>query len=105
MELSIEERLKLAMIIPREGNIATIKIVRELREALSFTEEEHEAFDLVIKLEEGRVEWDREKAVDVDIPLGPQAMKVIVEALEKLNKDGKLTEQHISLYDKFIQTE
>ena len=104
MELSIEERLLLLMILPREGDITTIKIVRQLREALSFSEHEHELFGMMFQTEDGRVEWDQEKAVDVDIPFGPQAMKVIVEVLEKLNKDGKLSEHHISLYDKFIDT-
>lgn len=40
MELTITERLKLAEILPTRENILTLKIVRKLREALSFSEEE-----------------------------------------------------------------
>ena len=35
--------------------------------------------------------------------IGGQANKVIVEALEKLNKDNKLTENHLSIYEKFVE--
>jgi len=104
MELSIEERLHATMILPREGDITTIKIVRELREALSFSEDEHELFDMTFDQTEGKVEWNKEKAIPVDIPLGPKAMSLIVQALEKLDKEGKLSEPHISLWDKFIGT-
>jgi hypothetical protein len=104
MELNVDERLLLTMILPREGDITTIKIVRELREALSFSEEEHALFEISYNKEQSRVEWNKGKAVPVDIPLGAKAMSVVVEALEKLDKDKKLSEQHISLYDKFMGT-
>ena len=104
MELSIEERLQLTMLLPSEGNITNIKIVRQLREDLSFSEEEHESIGMVVKHELGRIDWDKEKAFDVDIPVGPQAMKVIVEVLEKLNSEEKLTAELITLYDKFMDT-
>jgi len=104
MELTIPERLHLTMILPREGDITTIKIVRELREALSFSEEEHALFDMVFDATQGKVEWNKEKDLGVDIPMGPKAMSIIVETLEKLNKEGKLSEQHISLWDKFVRT-
>ena len=41
MRLTIHERFALLQVLPKAGNLATIKIVRELREVLSFDEREH----------------------------------------------------------------
>lgn len=40
MKLNMMERLKLLEILPNEGNRLNLKIVRKLRESLSFSEEE-----------------------------------------------------------------
>ena len=40
MELTTVERLKLVEILPSQENILTLKIIRKLRETLSFSEEE-----------------------------------------------------------------
>lgn len=40
MKLNIWERLKLLEILPNEGNRLNLKIMRKLRESLSFSEEE-----------------------------------------------------------------
>ena len=40
MELTTVERLKLLEVLPSEGDILTLKILRKLRETLSFNEEE-----------------------------------------------------------------
>lgn len=40
MELTILERLKLLEALPPQGDLLTLKIIRKLRESLSFSEEE-----------------------------------------------------------------
>lgn len=44
MQLDIMERVKLLEALPPEGDLLTLKIVRKLREALSFSEEELKTF-------------------------------------------------------------
>ena len=44
MELNIMERLKLLEALPPQGDLLTLKILRKLREALSFSEEELKTF-------------------------------------------------------------
>ena len=43
MEFTVEERLALLNLLPPEGSLLTMKIVHELRLALSFSDEELEA--------------------------------------------------------------
>jgi len=106
MKLLVHERLNLMGILPKEGDFLTLKILRELQQALSFTEEEHSLFNF--QQEGESVKWDQpedmEKAYP-DIPVGKKAEGIIVEALEKLNNDKKLTEQFFSLYEKFCVEE
>jgi len=115
MELGVFERLILLNVLPKEGDFTTLKIVRKLREDLSFTEEEHKVLqfkqagevymDAAGQEKEvplGTVHWKAEGDVPRDIPIGEKATDVIVGTLKKLDKDKKLTDQHFSLYEKFV---
>ena len=100
MDLTVMDRLLLLNVLPAEGDITTLRIVRQLREELSFSEQEHT--DLNIQhTPEGQITWtptDVTKAVE----FGTKAHKLVSKALKKLNDDNKLTAQYIDLYDKFI---
>jgi len=102
MKLTVLERLALLNILPKEGNFITLKIVRKLREDLSFSEEEIKRLEF--KEDEGRVSWNPREAEKIikDIKIGNKANSIIVEILEKLDKEKKLTDQHFTLYEKFI---
>ena len=100
MELSVFERLILLNILPREGDFTTLKIVRKLREDLSFSEEEHKV--LQIRTEDGMVHWKKEGDVSKDITIGEKAMDVIQGVLKKLSTDKKLKDEHFSIYEKFV---
>ena len=100
MELQIGERLVLISVLPQEGDFTTLKIVRELRESLSFTEEEHKTYEF--KQEGNFVIWNKEKDVAKEVKIGEKANDVIVEALKKLNEEKKLRDEHFNLYEKFV---
>lgn len=42
VKLQVVERINLLQILPREGDFLTLKIVRQLRESLSFKDAEHD---------------------------------------------------------------
>lgn len=100
MELTVLERIALLSVLPGEGNFTTLKIVRKLREDLSFTEEEHKVLNF--KQEENSLFWNKDAEVVKDISIGNKATEIIVESLKKLNDSKKLTEQNYSLYEKFV---
>jgi len=101
MKLTIIERITLLGALPTEGNVVTLKIVRKLREALSFTEEELKTFGIEVQGE--RITWNVtvEPPDGVEIPVGEKATDIASAALQKLNAANKLTEQHLSLCEKF----
>jgi hypothetical protein len=100
MELGILERLVLLNSLPAQGDITTIKIVRKLREDLSFSEAEHKALNF--KQEADRLLWNKDAIVTKDVKLGEKAMKVIRDALTDLNKKKELHSDHLDIYEKFV---
>ena len=100
MNLQVGERLVLLSLLPKEGDFTTLKIIRELREGLSFSEEEHKTYNF--KQEGDLVFWDTEKDTPKDVPIGEKATDIIVDALKKLNEAKKLRDEHFNLYEKFV---
>lgn len=101
MELKVFDRLMLLNILPTEGNFLTLKIVTQLRQDLSFTEEELKRFEIV--QDGGSVTWNRIADEPKEVAIGEKATDIIVEALKKLNDTKKLTMQHYKLYERFIE--
>ena len=100
MKLKILERLTLQGLIPKEGTYVTYGIIKQMKTELSFTEKEIK--DCKITQTGDRITWDdkKDKLVEIEIPETISSMVVL--ALEKLDKDGKLNDNNISLYEKFI---
>ena len=100
MKLDVRERLVLLSVLPQEGNFITLKVVRKLREGLSFSEEELKQYKFV--QEDQRVTWDDKAEQVKEIEIGEKAMDIIKEALKKLNEDKKLKDEHFTIYQKFV---
>jgi len=99
-ELTLLERLTLLQALPAQGNFATIRIVRKLREDLSLSEPEHKEYNVV--LEDDRIRWDRSKEKPKKVDIGPTSLGIIQKALKELNDKEQLKEEHIPVYEKFI---
>ena len=100
-ELTVIERLVLLNILPKEGDFTTIKLLRKLRENLSFDEDEHKKLNFV---QDGdQVRWNMTAVVEKRIAIGEKQSDIIHSALKKLNDEKKLTDEHFSLYEKFVE--
>ena len=100
-ELTVVERLVLLNILPKEGDFTTIKLLRKLRENLSFDEDEHKKLNFV---QDGdQVRWNQAELSDKRIQIGEKQSDLIHDALKKLNDEKKLTDEHFSLYEKFVE--
>lgn len=107
MRLTIPERISLLGILPREGNIITLRIIRKLQERLSFTETEMTRWKMVnTSHPDGRVSitWDEDFAKEeVDIEIGENATAIIKRELRIVEGQGKLRYDAISIYEKFLE--
>jgi len=103
MTLSVIERMTILGIIPKDGSFTTLKIITDLQDALGFTEEEHAIlqFTPVEGGQAGEIRWNN-GVEEKELEVGPKAEEMIVKALEKLNKEEKLTMQTFPLYKRFV---
>ena len=102
MEFSIKNRLVLLATLPASGSIDSLRILRKLREDLSFSEEEHTAFNLKGD-ENGAFKWDMAAEKPKAVEVGAKAAEIIKKALEALNKKEALTDNHVELWDRFCE--
>jgi len=129
MKLIVLERIMLQEILPSEGDFITLKLVRKLREALAFSEKEITEIEFknhwkcpkcqkvelsaevvkcpdcdVYMIPAGQVTWDNDKAKKVvkDVFMGNKMLALCESTLKKLSDEQKLTEQNMSLFEKFV---
>lgn len=99
MKLFVLDRIKLLQILPAEGNLISLRIINDLNNSLSFTEKEIIKYSLKVDPDNDKTTWlnDSEKEIDI----GESATEIIKSSLIKLNKENKLTLEHLSLCEKF----
>jgi len=100
VNLGVLERILLLNVLPKEGSYTTIKIVRELREELSFSEEEHKKLNFRTD-GAGMTHWERE--IIKDVKIGEKAFDILKDAFVKLEKQEQLTTEMTELYEHFTQ--
>ena len=102
-KLKVKDRLVLAGLLPPEGNLATMRIVHELRMAVGIDEAEFK--DLQIhETEDGRLTWSQEQeaiAGPKSVEIGAKGQEIVRAALKKLDDDEKLAADHLDLCDLF----
>ena len=130
MKLIIGERAALLGILPREGNIDTLKALRKFKESLSLSEEEKQGISWKLEYKcpgcnqamflpatvkcgscdvwletTGRAQWDLSLDPNKDVFVTSTVSNIIFESLTKLDKASRLTEELVPLYEKFVSEE
>ena len=104
MKLTVKERVILLSVLPGEGDFLSLKLVRKLREDLSFSEEETKMFEMKHDKAKGQISWDPNcTGVEKEVEIGLKTYEIIKEALEALNRQKKLQDGMIELYEKFVE--
>ena len=104
--LEVHERLALLQLLPQEGDYKALKTIRRAKEMLSFTPEEQKIMEMKNKVVDGKPQltWNAGKVNEIamDVPIDEYITNLFRVALAELNNKGKLTEQTMSLYEKFV---
>ncbi len=102
MKFEVEDRLVILNVLPKEGDIMTVRILRDLALKMGLTAKEQE--DIEIKeLPNGQIKWNLEKAKAKEIEILDPEKKAIADALEEFNKQKKLNFGQIKLYELFCK--
>jgi hypothetical protein len=108
MVLEVHERLALLSLLPTKGDYAALKTIRRAKEMISFTAEELAFYEIANAINpvngKPQAHWNTKKASEVvkDIPVDEYITNLVRDKLSEMNKKGELTEDFMSLYDKFV---
>ena len=99
-ELDLLDRLVIGGILPKENDIATLKIIRDLKNQIGVTEDEHKEFQLQANGQ--TFKWNKKGNIPKKFTIGEIAEQVIIKALKDLEAKKKLGEEMIETYEKFV---
>ena len=103
MELTIIERLLLLNNLASEGDIIYLRARRELVEKLQLTDDEVKKYAVVMDQETGKVKWNPDVPQKTQVELTDAERNIIKDTLARMNREHKLTADHIDLYEKFVE--
>lgn len=101
MQFNVQDRLLLlTRLSDTVGNVATLRVVRDLQNELSFSEEEHR--ELNFRYEQGKTMWDASNVALKEISIGPAALDAIFLPLQELSQaePPRLPMQFLDIYEK-----
>lgn len=101
MILRLRERLIILGLLPVEGDILTLRTIRQLKDVLPPSVKEID--DLNIVQETNRIIWADEKDKGIEIDINVQARGIIKDALQKVSDEKKLKDEMLTLWDMFIE--
>ena len=102
-QLTLSERLQIIEILPREGNIVTLRLIHDLKMKLSPTPEEISKFK-IIQTKQNEVQFSSEaNAVPTNIKFLPAELELIRKQLTELSNQNKLSVNQIGIYDLFFK--
>ena len=100
MELKVIERMVLLNVLPVTGTLINLRLVRELREGLSFSDEENQS--LAFKNENGKIFWDDTDEVAKDVEISATMMDLVIGAFGVLDVEAKLHLDQIGVFERFL---
>ena len=101
MKLGVFDRLVLLSVLPREGDLVSLRVVRDLQSVLSFTEAEHKKLQFFEK--DGQTHWVREADKSVNVEFGEKAREIILGRFKELDEQKKLLVDHLPIYERFLE--
>ncbi len=109
MKLEVHERVTLTGLLPKQEGYAGLKAIRQFRESVSFTPSEVKFYELkTVNNEQGvpTTHWNAQKAAQQikDIPISEFITSMIRQKLVELEEKKLLTNEILSLYEKFVTT-
>lgn len=105
MEFTLPERIVLLGLLPRQGNLLTLRIIHDLQMELSPSEEETKEAEFH-PTEGGGVGWSpKANEMRKTVIIGEKAREVLQESIEAGSKKEKLEIQFLSLFERFVDIE
>lgn len=103
--LTVEDRISLVGLLPKEGDYGTLRFAKDLRASLLFNDSEAKALNIrYVDNSEKKplLIWDDNKIPDKEVYLTAAQVQMVAEWLLTQDRRGLLTQQHLGLYEKIV---
>jgi hypothetical protein len=100
VEMTIPERLYTMGLLPKEGNILTLRVTRELMGKIGFSA--IELTDFEIEEKDGQIAWNDKGNIPATIEFLDSELGIIRKELTRLDNENKLSIELLSVYEKFM---
>lgn len=90
-------------LLPTSGSFLHLKLVREAREELSFTDKETQKLQFTTSESTNTIKWVGN--LEREFTFGPVITEMVVKALLALDKKEALEDRHFGVYQKFIPSQ
>ena len=98
--LNVGERMIVLGILPKEGTYITLQLIRGLNEKLGLTAHDLQEFE--ITEEHDNIHWNEKGSLPIEYTFIPIEVDLIKKQLLKLDSEGTLHQEMISVYEKFM---
>jgi hypothetical protein len=96
---SVIERAMVIQALPTEDNVLTLRIIKKIKEDMGFSEADVKE----IKVDQKGDFLLIQTLPDKEIEIGERGVEIIGNAFRSLNDRKKLTENHLGLYEFFVE--
>jgi hypothetical protein len=100
INLNIEERIHFPEILPGNGRLIEMEVVKNLTSRVRFSAKEIEEYELR-DLKDGRVVWDEPKAKERQFQFEDSEILIIQKGIKTLDAQGRVTIFNLDLAKKF----
>jgi len=102
IELDIMDRINILQVLPKEENFATLKLVRKIADNIGLTESEFAEWEIKEDVEKKLMTWKEDTDTTKEYTFGEKSFSIIRNALKKLDREKKITNQFFNTYEKFV---
>ncbi len=106
MEFSTLDRVVMLNLLPQQGDVYSLRLIREFREDLGFSEEEQRSLNLRPGPEGQGVSWDDDAEAAAEfktIRVGSRIHALVEERFHELDSNKQLGLEALDLYERFIE--
>lgn len=102
MVLSVKERFLMGVLYPRESDLVTQILVKDIKSKAEISQKEMKMIDF--KQVSTGFQWDVKKAKDKNVDFTEAEVNLLKEQVERLDKEKKITTELVDLCLKIKET-
>ncbi len=95
MKLTIKDRMLISQLYPKEGNLISQILVKDISKKVKITQEDIDKYE--IKSDKGSINWNLKKEKEIEVDFTDKEIELLKEQVEKLDKENKITQDNLEL--------